>query len=100
MLVATVTAPSLPGLGDDLRLPLVLLRVQHLVRDAALLAAARDSCSDFSTEIVPTSTGWPLLVALGDVVDRGVELRVLGLVDVGRRCRARTIGRFVGIDTT
>ena len=37
--------------------------------------------SDFSTEIVPTSTGWPGLVALGEVVDDGLELGDLGLVD-------------------
>ena len=37
MLVAMVTAPSRPGLGDDLRLALVVLGVEHLVLDAALL---------------------------------------------------------------
>ncbi len=47
-----------PGLRDDFRFALVLLGVQHLVRDARLLQQfAR--CSDFSMEIVPTSTGWP-----------------------------------------
>ena len=59
MLVATVTAPLRPGLGDDLRLPLVLLGVQHLVRDAALARACAERFSDFSTLMVPTSTGWP-----------------------------------------
>jgi hypothetical protein len=67
------------GLGDDLGLTEVLLGVEHLV-GMPRLSSSRDSSSDFSTEIVPTSTGWPL-VALGDVVDDGVELAVLGLVD-------------------
>ena len=44
-------------------------------------SSSRESCSDFSTEIVPTSTGWPVLVALGDVVGGRLELRRLGLVD-------------------
>ena len=44
----------------------------------------RSSCeriSEFSTETVPTSTGWPVRVPLGDVLDDRVELRLLGLVD-------------------
>ena len=40
-----------------------------------------DRYSETSTEIVPTSTGWPLLVALGDVVDDRLELLVARLVD-------------------
>ena len=59
MLVATVTRAGPAGLRDDVRLPLVLLGVQHRVRDAALARAGVESCSDFSTEIVPTRTGWP-----------------------------------------
>ena len=47
------------GLGDDVRLTRVLLGVEHLVGDAPLLEL-RQSFSDFSTEIVPTSTGWPV----------------------------------------
>jgi hypothetical protein len=42
MLVATVTAPLRPGLRDDERPPLVVLGVQHLVRDALLLQHLRD----------------------------------------------------------
>ena len=41
MFVATVTADELARLRDDLGFPLVLLRVQHLVRDALLLEQAR-----------------------------------------------------------
>ena len=50
------------GLGDDLALALGVLGlgVEHRVRDAASCAGARDSSSETSTEIVPTSTGWPL----------------------------------------
>ena len=48
------------GLGDDLGLTGVLLGVEHLVGDAPLLEHRGQSFSDFSTEIVPTSTGWPV----------------------------------------
>ena len=41
MLVAMVTAPGRPGLRDDVRLALVLLGVQHLVRARPACAAAR-----------------------------------------------------------
>jgi hypothetical protein len=78
MLVATVTAET-PGLGDDLGLTRVLLGVEHLVVDATLVEQ-RDSFSDFSTEMVPTSTGWPC-----SFFDRCPRRRrrtcVLGLVD-------------------
>ena len=40
-----------------------------------------ERCSETSTEIVPTRTGWPLLVALLDVADDRVVLRFLRLVD-------------------
>ena len=46
------------GLRDDHRLALVLLRVQHRMRDVRLLEVA-DSFSDVSIDVVPTSTGWP-----------------------------------------
>ena len=46
------------GLRHDVSLALVLLGVQHLVPDAHPLQDAA-SFSDFSTEMVPTSTGWP-----------------------------------------
>ena len=40
-----------------------------------------ESISEISTEIVPTSTGWPRSWASDDLVDDGAELRVLGLED-------------------
>ena len=59
MLVETVTAPLRPACAIDLGFALVLLGVQHLVRDARFFQQAA-RCSDFSMEIVPTSTGWPV----------------------------------------
>ncbi len=50
---------DLPGVLDDLRLARVLLRVQHLVRDALALQQLAERSSEVSTAIVPTSTGWP-----------------------------------------
>ena len=68
MLVATVTAPMRPGLGDDRGLTGVVLGVQHLVLDAllgeqpgevfALLDAGRADQHRLA-----------LFVALGDVLD-------------------------------
>ena len=48
-----------PGLRDDLGLARVLLGVQHLVRQLARVPASPDSNSEFSIEVVPTSTGCP-----------------------------------------
>ena len=59
MLVAMVIAFGLPGLRDDLGLARVLLRVQHFVRQLLLLRGSCDSISEFSIDVVPTSTGWP-----------------------------------------
>ena len=98
MLVATVTAPRRPGLGDDLGLPLVLLGVQHRVRDAPLLEQARELLRLLDRDRADEHR-LAVAVALLDVVGDGVELRVLGLVDevglVGADHR-----RLVGIDTT
>ena len=47
-----------PGLRDDRRLPLVLLRVEYLVIDVLLLEQAGGN-SEVSIEVVPTSTGCP-----------------------------------------
>ena len=47
------------GLGHDLGLTGVLLGVQHLVGMPLRLSISL-STSDFSTDAVPTSTGWPL----------------------------------------
>ena len=72
---------QLPGLGDDLGFPVVLLRVQHLVRDAALLELARELLRLLDRDGADQHR-LALLVAFGDVVDRGVVLRVFRLVDV------------------
>ncbi len=45
------------GLRDDGGFLLVMARVQHLVRDAALLQQVRRRYSDFSIDTVPTRTG-------------------------------------------
>ena len=63
-----------PGLRDDDRLLLVLLGVEHLVRHARAASACADSISEVSMATVPTSTGRPCLVQLGDLVDHRVEL--------------------------
>ncbi len=47
------------GLGDDLRLALVVLGVQHLVLDAALARACSEISSLFSIDTVPTRIGRP-----------------------------------------
>ena len=68
------------GLGDDRGLALVLLGVEDLVRDAlaaqlvgeVLALLDRDGADEHRL---------PLGIPLGDVVDDGVELRLLGAVD-------------------
>lgn len=47
-----------PGLGDDAGLLLVVLGVEHVVRNAALGELARQ-VPERSTLVVPISTGWP-----------------------------------------
>ena len=47
------------GLGDDFRFAFVLLGVEHVVLDAVPAQHSRRVVSDFSIEMVPTSTGWP-----------------------------------------
>ncbi len=95
MLVATVMAPQPAGLGDDARLLLVVLRVQHVVRDAALLELPRQV-------LRPLDAGrsdqdrLTLLVAFGDVVDDRDVLGLFGLVDQVGLVRAEH--RLVGGD--
>ena len=48
------------GLRDDVRFALVLLGVENLMRECRLFSEESRGVSDFSMEIVPTSTGWPL----------------------------------------
>ena len=69
-----------PGGGDDRGLARVLLGVEHLVRDAAAQQQRRQplGLGDAGRADQDRLAG---LVPLGDVVDDGGELRVLGLVD-------------------
>src|SRR5581483_3230695 len=71
---------GLPRLGDDRGLPLVLLGVQHVVADAALLEHARQALRLLDRHGADQHRS-PLLVHLDDLVDDGLELRLLGLVD-------------------
>ena len=73
-------AAEAAGLGDDVRLPLVLLRVQHLVRDPALLEHAAEQLRLLDRDRADQHR-LALGVAFGDVVGDGVELGHLGLVD-------------------
>ena len=57
MLVAMVTAPGYAGLRDDLGFLLVIARIEHVVRDVHAFFSMPASTSDFSIEVVPTSTG-------------------------------------------
>ena len=84
MLVAMVTAPLRPAWATISASRSWCLAFSTSWRTPRFLSSA-DSRSDFSIETVPTSTGWPCLVALDDVLDDRVELLALGLVDdVGR----------------
>ena len=50
MLVAMVTAPRWPAVGDDLGFLLVVLGVQHVVLDAAPLEHARQQLADLDAD--------------------------------------------------
>ena len=80
MLVATVTRAEAAGLGDDVRLPLVLLGVQHLVRDARASRAGGEQLRLLDRDRADEHR-LARFVALGDVVGDGVELGRLALVD-------------------
>ena len=58
-----------------------------------------DSCSEISTEIVPTSTGWPfsLASAMSSTTARYFASLVLKMKSFSS---LRTIGRCVGIEMT
>src|SRR5207245_835963 len=74
-------APALaPGLRDDLRLALVLLRVQHVVRDPALLQEAGEHLALGDADRTDQHR-LALLPALLHVVAHRLELLPLGLVD-------------------
>ncbi len=80
MLVATVTAPLWPASATTLASSACCLALRTVCGTPRFFSSV-ERCSDFSTETVPTRIGWPSGVALGDVVDDGVVLRVLGAVD-------------------
>jgi hypothetical protein len=65
---------------DDLALPLVLLRVQHVVVDALALEELREVLGRLDGDRAHEH-GLSYLVALDDVVEDGVELRVGRLED-------------------
>src|SRR5437773_2390695 len=67
------------GLGHDLGLALVVLRVEDLVADAALLEELGHGLGLLDGHGADED-GLPLLVAPDDVLDHGVELLALGLV--------------------
>ena len=98
MLVATVTAPARPACAM-----IVASRAWFLAFSTSCGTPRRfsilDRTSDFSTLIVPTSTGWPPWWRLGDVLDTRLELGLRGLVD-----QVRLVGPdhrlLVGIGTT
>ena len=52
------------GLRDNFRFALVVLRVQNDVFFSPFFLSSSESRSDFSIEVVPTSTGWPLSCSL------------------------------------
>ena len=99
MLVATVTAPLCPASATILASLGVLLGVQHRVRDAALLQQAGQLLGLLDRDGADQDR-LALLVPLGDVLDDGVVLRLLGAVDEVGLVDARTIGLLVGIGTT
>ncbi len=84
-----------PGLGDDLRLALVVLGVQDLVLDAALAQLLRQVLGLLHADRADQDR-LALLVLLGDVLDHGRELGRLGLVDQVRLVDSR--GHPVGRD--
>ena len=68
--------PGASGLGDDLRLLLVVLGVEHLVRDARLAEQLREVLGGLDRGGAHQHR-LPLGVALADVLDDGVELLAL-----------------------
>ena len=71
---------ELTGLGDDLRFTLVVLRVQDLVLDALFLEELRELFGLFDGDRTDEDR-LALCVSFGDLIDDGIVLAVLGLVD-------------------
>ena len=67
-------------LRNDVGFTLVILGVQHFVPHAFFLSRAA-SRSDFSTEMVPTRTGWPRSWKFLDLLGGVAEFLVFGAVD-------------------
>ena len=80
MLVAIVTAPFWPALRDDLRLLLMVLRVEDLVLHAALFQQGGELLRLFNGDGAHEDRLAGGVVG-NDVVDDGVELAALRLVD-------------------
>ena len=82
------------GLRDDLRLTLVLLGVEDLVRDAATTQQGREQLGLLDAGRADEHR-LALVVALDDVLDDGFVLRVLGAIDEVRLVDAphRAVGR-------
>ena len=80
MFVATVTAPLRPAWATIVASRSCCLALSTSCWMPRLLSCC-ERYSDFSTEVVPTRIGWPLLVLLLDVVDDRLELGDLGAVD-------------------
>ena len=94
-----MTAPCWPAPQDDLGLAGVVLGVQDVVRDAAPGEHPREHLGDLDRDRAHQHR-LAALVGLGDLLDHGAELRVLGLEDEVVLVDSRTIGRCVGIDVT
>ena len=80
MLVEMVTAPLRPAWATISASRSWCLAFRTLC-GMPFLRSIDATTSDFSTETVPTSTGWPALVAVLDLVDDRAELAALVLVD-------------------
>ena len=83
MLVAIVTAPGLPGLGDDVRLArgVLGLGVEHRVLDPALGQTLGQQLGDLDRDRAHEHR-LAVLVARGDLAHDRAPLPLLGLVDL------------------
>src|SRR5215211_7496039 len=70
----------LAGPGDDLRLPLVLLGVEYVVSDSTPAQQRREALRDVDGDRA-NEDGLALFVSLDDILDDGLVLGLLALVD-------------------
>ena len=98
MLVATVTAPSLPAWATISASFSWNLALSTLCLIPRFLSMA-ESSSDFSMEMVPTSTGWPFSWhwIISSITASNFPFSVRKMLS-GRSLRI--MGRLVGISTT